>query len=202
MIYDLTHMIRDDLPVYPGDPKPVVQPVATLAHDGYAVSSVTIGTHTGTHIDAPQHMLDSGKSLHEYPVERFIVQAVCIDVHNGFEAKAIKQQIYRPGLAVLFCTGASNYFNEPRYWHDFPVLDLATISVLIGMQVPLVGVDAGSFDNDESFSVHKALLGADILLVENLTNLGQLIGKQIELTALPLKLAADGAPVRVIARAG
>jgi arylformamidase len=60
-------------------------------------------------------------------------------------------------------------------------------------------MDTGSFDNAEGFPVHKQLLGADILLIENLTNLEPLIGKQFKLYALPLKLERDGAPARVIA---
>jgi kynurenine formamidase len=91
-------------------------------------------------------------------------------------------------------------FTEERYWHDYPVLDDAIVKVLIDKKVSMVGVDAGSFDNVEDFPVHKMLLDADILLIENLTNMARLAGRRFELYALPLKLEQDGAPARVAAR--
>lgn len=100
----------------------------------------------------------------------------------------------------MFFTGASDFFKDEKYWHEYLVPDEATIKILIDKKVPLVGVDTGSFDNAEDFPVHKALLGADILLIENLTNLAPLAGKNFELYALPIKLEKDGAPARVIAK--
>ncbi len=188
------------MPVYPGDPRVELAAVATLAKDGFAVTDLHIGTHTGTHIDAAAHMIESGKRLDEYALERFLARGVCIDVHDGFTAESIAQQLHSDGLAVCFYTGASEYFYEERYWHDYLVPDEATVRLLIDRKVALAGIDAGSFDIDEDFLVHKALLGADILLIENLANLRPLIGKQFDLYALPLKVAGDGAPVRVIAR--
>lgn len=199
MLYDLTHTITKDLPVYPGDPLVAIDSVATVDKDGFVVSTVQIGTHTGTHIDAAAHMIEGGKQLKEYPIERFLLRAVCIDVHDGFNAEAIATQLV-DGLGVLFYTGASEYFTEDRYWHDYLVPDEATVKLLVDRKVPLVGIDAGSFDLDEDFPVHKALLAADMLLIENLTNLRLLLGKQFELYVLPLKLEQDGSPVRVIAK--
>ena len=63
MLYDLTHAITAHMPVYPGDPQPRILLQATIAHEGYAVSELTFGSHTGTHIDAPEHMIDGGKRL-------------------------------------------------------------------------------------------------------------------------------------------
>ncbi len=198
MLYDLTQPVTSSLPVYPGDPAVAITPIATVPADGYAVSSIFIGTHTGTHIDAAAHMLGGGKQLKDYPVERFFTRAVCIDVRGGFRADDIERQLV-DGAGVLFYTGASDYFQEERYWHEYMVPDEATVHLLIARKVPLVGIDAGSFDMDETFPVHKALLAEDILLVENLTNLALLAGKQFGLYALPLKLEGDGAPVRVVA---
>jgi arylformamidase len=200
MIYDLTHTIDENLPVYPGDPHVKIRQVGELEKDGFADHLITTGTHNGTHMDAPAHMLAGGKGLKDYAADRLVSKAVCIDASKGFDTKEIAIAIVEPDLSVLFYTGASDYFTEERYWHEYPILDDATAQLLIRKQVKTVGIDTGSFDNDEAFPIHKALLGADILLIENLTNLKPLIGKSFELYALPLKLEADGAPARVIAK--
>jgi arylformamidase len=199
MIYDLTHSISEDLPVYPGDPHVRIEPVGQIVKDGFSDRLVTIGTHNGTHIDAPAHMIEGGNQLKDYPVERFVRSAVCIDARNGFSVEAIAAAIDKPGVAVIFYTGASDYFEQEKYWQDYKVLDSAVARLLIDKQVSLVGVDTGSFDIEEDFPIHKQLLAADVLLLENLTNLQELIGKSFDIYALPLKLEADGSPTRVIA---
>lgn len=195
MIYDLSQTLNNDTPVYPGDPKVAVKEQGTLARDGFSDHKLTLGTHAGTHIDAPAHMLEGGKQLKDYQVERFVLDAICLDARSSFRL----DESVKPGMAVLFYTGASDYFHEERYWHEYPVLDDETIKELISRQAGLVGLDTGSADIADGFPVHKALLGADILIVENLTNLKPLIGKTFKLYALPLKLEKDGAPVRAIA---
>jgi arylformamidase len=196
--YDLTHEIVSHLPVYPGDLDPQVSVVTTLVRDGFTTSSVTIGTHAGTHIDAPIHMIKQGKRLGDYSLKRFMLPAVCIDVRQGFDADVIRAHAHA-GCGVLFYTAASDYFHEVRYWHEYMTMPDDIVAILIGQGVSLVGIDAGSFDIDAQFPIHKKLLAADILLIENLTNLTSVANKAFQLIALPLKLAHDGAPARVIA---
>ena len=200
MIYDLTHPITDGMPVYPGDPAVQIRQVLTIEADGCADRQLTMGTHNGTHMDAPAHMIDGGKQLKDFAAADFVRSAVCIDARSGFDAAAVAAAITNPGMAVLFYTGASERFTAESYWSDYLVLDDETIRVLIENGVGMVGVDTGSFDNADGFPVHKSLLSADILLIENLAGLESLIGKTFELIALPLKLEADGAPARVIAK--
>ncbi len=206
MIYDLTQTISEDLPVYPGDPGVKLEAVGGVAEVGFLDHLLTMDTHNGTHIDAPAHMIADGKGLKYYGVERFVRKGICIDARAGFTAENIAQAIQRAGLeeglAVLFYSGASDYFHEERYWHDYPVLGEDAIQALIDKRVSMIGIDAGSFDNGEDFPVHKALLGVDILLIENLTGLAPLVGKTFDLYALPLKLETDGAPARAIAVTG
>jgi len=201
MFYDLTHSINNHTSVYPGDPKVSVEPAGELERDGFFDHKLTFGTHVGTHIDAPAHMLKDGKQLKDYPPERFILDAVCLDAQDGFKAADITTHA-KPGMAVLFYTGASEYFHEERYWHEFMVLDEKSIKALRDKKVSLVGLDTGSADKAEDFPIHKALLGADILIIENMTNLGELVGKTFKLYALPLKLEKDGAPIRAVANTG
>lgn len=87
MIYDLSHAITNDLPVYPGDPRVKIEQVGQLEKDGFADRLLTMGTHNGTHMDAPAHMIASGKQLKDFPTDRFVCQAVCVDVRDGFDTE-------------------------------------------------------------------------------------------------------------------
>ena len=195
---DLSHPVVDGMPVYPGDPPAQVEVIADYQTEGYSDHKLSASVHVGTHIDAPAHMIEGGKQLKDYPLERFTVTAACVDASSGFNITAI-QKVATKGIGVLFYTGASDHFAEESYWHDFPVLSPECIKVLIDAGVELVGLDSNP-DTVEGFPVHKTLLGADILLVENLANLKPLVGKTFEFQALPIKLEKDGAPVRAIAR--
>lgn len=127
--------------------------------------------------------------------------ATCLDVRYGFHRDVLEKATITPGMAVLFYTGASDYFHHPRYWQTFEVMQPDFAQLLIERQVSLVGLDTASADREHGFPIHKKLLGADILIIENLTkDVSELANKTFELIALPLKLEDDGAPVHAIAR--
>lgn len=71
---------------------------------------------------------------------------------------------------------------------------------LLKNQISIVGVDTGTVDNEDDFPIHKELLANDILIIENLANLKPVVGKTFEFTALPLNVALDGSPCRVMAK--
>ena len=198
---DLSHTVNAQTPVYPGDPAVEIVASGDIEKDGFADHKVTFGTHVGNHIDAPAHMIAGSKKLSDIMPRRFIVPAVCIDVTEGFDADVVAATEVEEGGAILFYTGVSQYFAKPSYWEKYQIMDQACINALVSKKISLIGVDAGSVDNQEDFPVHKTLLGNDILILENLAPaLQELVGKHFELIALPLKLEFDGAPARVIAR--
>jgi arylformamidase len=122
MIYDLTHAVTDGMPVYAGDPTVQIEQVGKLDSDGFLDHKLTMGTHVGTHMDAPAHMIAGGKELKDFAIDRFVVDAVCIDARTGFSAEQITNAVNTEGVGVLFYTGASEYYLEGRYWHDYIVL--------------------------------------------------------------------------------
>ena len=200
-IVDLTHPINSQTPVYPGDPAVEIASTGDLEKDGFVDHKVSFGTHVGTHIDAPAHMIKGGQQLNDIMLRRFIVPAVCIDVTSGFSPDLIDAIEIEEGGAVLFYTGMGQYFTQPNYWENYPVMDDKCVDALVRKKVSLIGVDAGSVDNADDFPIHKSLLGNDILIIENLSQTAQeLVGQHFELIALPLKLEFDGAPARVVAR--
>ena len=197
---DLSHTINTMTAVYPGDPAVQLQPACTYKTDGCLDHILTTGTHVGTHIDAPSHLLPGGKGMARYPVTTFIGQAICIDARQGFTLQSVEKAAITSDHILLFCTGASERFSDPDYYINYPVMSRKVVEYLIAKKPKMIGIDAGSVDNQDDFPVHKNLLAADILIIENLTNLQQLIGQKFELFALPIKLEKDGAPARVVAR--
>ena len=157
--------------------------------------------HIGTHIDAPLHMIAGGARLSEIPVETFVGSGIIIDARGQEEisAKLLESFSIEQRSIVLVCTGHSHKFSDDSYYKNYPLFtpDFAEKAVSLG--VKMVGMDTPSPDAPP-FPVHKKLLGAGILIIENLTNLEQLLTvSRFNVIALPMKIHADAGPVRVIA---
>ncbi len=195
---DLSVAINEDTPIYPGDPKTSIKPAAMLDKDGYYDHYFSMGTHVGTHVDAPMHMIAGGKSLDQIPVDQFIGRGVYVDVTDG-NFDAVKNAGIQEGDIVLLHTGMGAKYHESAYFDDYPAMSEEVASYLVEKKVKMVGLDTCSPDNKDGFPVHKILLAGDVLIIENLTNLEQLAGKAFRLFALPINLQIDGAPARVIA---
>ena len=198
MHQDLTHPLSEDTPVYPGDPAPQINPAAEMGLDGYTDHSFTLGTHHGTHIDAPSHMIEGGKTLDQYPPDRFFGRGLIIDATRFYDLETVKAAGIQAGDIVLFHTGLAAKYTDPSYFEDFPALPKGIAEYLVQQKVSIVGFDCCGPDHDP-FPIHKILLAGDVLIVENLCNLEKLKGA-VEITALPLNLALDGAPCRVVAK--
>jgi len=223
-IIDLSHTIHDQIQVYPGDPQPSIKRGLTHENDYCHVDLLTLGSHTGTHIDAPFHFLKDGKKINELPVKRFVGDGVLIDVSGKSDRALIEPGDVAPydyqiteGDFVIFKTGRDKYFGTAKYYRH-PYLSPEGAQVLLKMGVSLVGIDAMNIDptyhnsknSDPSASglpdeegygypVHDILLGNDILIVENLCNLDKI--KQVKgvYSFLPLKLKdSDGSPIRAV----
>lgn len=198
-IIDLSVLLNDKTPVYPGDPAIVIKPAGVFDKDGFNDHLVSVGTHVGTHIDAPFHMLADGETLDQIPVDKFVGSGCYIKVDGEFDLEAIKQVDIREGDIVLFHTGAIEYYHEPRYYQDTPEMPEDVAHYLVEKKIKMVGMDMSGPD-EQPFKTHKILLGGGVLIIENLTNLDKLAGKDFTVYALPIKLELDGAPARVIAQ--
>lgn len=198
MYVDLSVPLNQQTPVYPGDPVISIAPAGVLERDGWNDSTVSINTHVGTHIDAPLHMIAGGKTLDQIPLQQFIGRGVLTPVDTHFDLATVKRSDIRPGDIVLFRTGMSGHYHEPIYFEDYPVMSDEIAAYLVERRVKMVGVDTGSVDSAEDFPIHKLLLTGGVLIIENLTNLDKLTGPFM-IYALPIKLALDGAPARVVA---
>lgn len=199
---DLTHLFRETMPVYPGDPVPRLAQVAEIGKEGYTDHEITTSMHVGTHIDGPLHMLSGGRRLSDMGTEKFFGIGRLIDARGAREIdeNTLKDITLTKDDIILVLTGFSQKYDTPEYYESYPEMTEGFARGLIEASIKMVGMDSPSPDRPP-FPVHKLLLGAEVLLIENLTNLESLIGvNDFEVFALPMKLDADSAPARVIAR--
>lgn len=205
-VIDLTHPIQSNISVYPGDEAPVITTLTSIARDGYQSSRLTLSTHTGTHIDAPAHLLPDTRTLDQFPIDRFLGRAQVIDcrgLRGEISRHHLEPLLVRPGADfILLLTGWDQYWMQDAYLSGFPVLSAEAARWLASFDLKGIGLDALSIDHADSSQLpnHRCFLSQDILILENLTNLAALAGKECQLYCLPLLISgADGAPARVIA---
>ncbi|MDD4227109.1 MAG: cyclase family protein [Mariniphaga sp.] len=205
-LFDLSHSLNNDVPVYPGTPRPLFEPSATFETDGYKEMRLSFHTHLGTHIDAPAHMLEDGKTMDQLPLEIFTGKALIIPVPAN--RSLIDQDflsVYTDSLAavdfVLFKTGWSKRWGSPGYFEGFPVLTDDAADWLLGFTLKGIGFDAISVDPVETsdYPNHVRLLKKELILIENLIFPDELVATTGHFSCFPLPLEhADGSPVRAI----
>lgn len=202
MYIDLTHTFTHDMPVFPGDPSPELVKIAEVSKDGFLDHQIKTGMHVGTHMDAPAHMVLGGKLLSEYPAQKFFGRGVVLDARGKTSADVslLAGVTVQKGDIILVCFGWSTEFGRDEYYMNYPELTPDFVNKLGELGVSIVGMDTPSPDR-APYNVHKILFKHDILIIENLTNLEQLVNnRNFEITALPAKFQTDAAPVRVVAK--
>lgn len=192
-------LINNDTPVYPGDLKTKITQEGSLERDGYQDHYVSIGTHAGTHIDAPSHMIAGGKNIDQLSLDNFCGKGVYVNVGKEISLEKIKEVDIREGDIVLLHTGMSEVYHKPEYYDTYPDISEEIARYLVDKKIKIIGVDMCSIDH-EPFPAHKIFLKNRILIIENLTNLEKLSGKEFRVYAFPLKLELDGSPMRVVAK--
>ena len=209
-VIDLTHPFHDEMPVYPGLASPSFRDLAEVEKHGYAISEYRFINHTGTHIDAPAHLVAGGASLDAIPLERLVTEAVTIDVSGRSpgpitveELAPLATEVREHDVVLLFSDNARRYGSD-AYWTGWSYPDEAASRLLIDRGVSAIGFDGPSADpvDSSTFELHHVWLGAGRLILENLTNLDAL-PPRTRIVIAPLKVSsANGAPVRVFAISG
>jgi kynurenine formamidase len=199
---DLTHRLTHDMPVYPGDPPVRLKQIARIGADEYNMYCLCSGMHVGTHIDAPLHMITGGKFICDVPVTQFFGRGRLIDARGCsiIAPELLQGADISAGDIVLVLTGWYRRFGEDAYYSDFPEVVPEFAQELVSAGARMVGLDTPSPDRSP-FVVHKILLSAEVLIIENLANLDALLEiEDFDIVALPAKLQCEAAPVRVIAQ--
>jgi arylformamidase len=205
VIHDVSVPIVDGGVVYPGDP-----PIRIRAHssiergDPANVSALELGSHTGTHIDAPRHFFAHRSAVDAIPLERLIGPAVVLHIPPDVEAigeRELRARDLRGAQRVLFRTrNSARWKTNSQFTPEYAYLAPEGAEYLLRQGVELVGIDYLSIErfNSEDYAVHRALLERNVVIVEGL-DLSAVAEGEYQLICLPLRLAGlDGAPARAV----
>lgn len=174
-IYDITHYLEDATPVYPGDPPVRVEEIFTLEHDGFSVRRISMSTHAGTHMDAPAHFIQGGGAADAVDLEKLMGPVVVVEHFSAAIESGSDRVVAKEGH-----------------------LSRAQAEALLKAGVRVIGTAKDSVEEDPTYAVHRLLLQAEVVLLENLKLDGVEPGRY-HLIALPMKIkGADGAPVRAV----
>jgi len=193
-LVDISVPVRDAMTVYRGNPAVRVRPALTLARDGVNLSEICLGSHTGTHVDAPRHFVRGGAGIDRVDLKRFIGPAWVADlrdVRRGIAAEDLERAgIPRRTSRVLLRTRNSRLWHPARaFTTEFVYLAADGADWLLHRGVRLVGIDYLSI---EGFHVtgaptHRRLLGAGVPIVEGL-DLYRVEPGRWNMIALPLRI--------------
>ncbi|MBC8384302.1 MAG: cyclase family protein [Candidatus Cloacimonetes bacterium] len=197
---DLSQTLENRMLVYQGHPETELKSLASVEKDGYTNHLLTTGLHTGTHIDAPGHMLVDGVQHNAFPLDRYINSGVILNAKGRkiIDSSIIDKSIPK-GSIVLVYTGHDKNFKKENYYTEFPVIDKSLAEELIKAEISMIGLDTPSPDGPP-YEIHKLFFENNIMIAEHLTNLDKLLEVQkFEVFALPLKNKLNEMLARVIA---
>ncbi len=212
-LIDLSIPLDASTQVYPGDPVFVSSPATTLAVEGFHVQQISMGSQTGTHVDAPWHFAEDGLRIDQVPLERFVCRLVLVDVRGlpprtviGWDRLTPWESALGPDAALVLFTGWSAHRGTDAYF-DHPYLDAEACARVLALGVRTFALDAPNLDETrfdrpaaEGFASHRLIAAVDGVIVENLCGLDDLGEGDYLLSVLPLRLTgADGAPCRAVA---
>jgi arylformamidase len=204
-IIDVTAPLSADLPTFPGDPRFHME-FSHKMEDGkpYNVAKVTMGVHSGTHVDAPYHFLAKGATVETLPLEILMgkVRVVQVASRDAIDAPDIDALDLADDIRIFFKTRMSGQLRSREFQEDFVHLTPAAAARLVQAGIKLVGIDYLSVEKFQSpdFGAHHALLEAGVIIVEGL-DLSEADPGEYEMACLPLPIVgADGSPARVVLR--
>ncbi|KAA0205576.1 cyclase family protein [Candidatus Uhrbacteria bacterium] len=214
-IVDLTYEMYAGMPTFnaPWHTKIEIEQMGTIETVGRETRKLTIGTHTGTQIDAPLHFIPNGMPIHRVPLDRMFGRVQIMDCSDLGENEELAIDRIAGNIKekkVLFRFGWSKYWETDKFYNGYPFISEAAAKYLVDLNVDLVGFDTPSPDDSRTVlrgdilgshrdsPIHKILLGAGIPLLEYLANLDSVTDLEgWALAAVPLKIrGADGSPAR------
>jgi arylformamidase len=201
---DISAPLHDGMAHWPDNPPIRIERVLDLARgDSATVSKMSLGMHTGTHVDAPAHFIPGGHGVHKAPFRALIGPARVVEIADthSITVDELRRHDIQPGERILFKT-----LNSGRCWltddfvEDFVYISQAAARYLANRRVQTVGVDylsVGGYTEDGP-ETHQALLSAGVWIIEGL-NLSGVVPGIYELICLPLRITdSDGAPARAV----
>lgn len=207
-IYDITVPVSAETPVYAGDPGVEISSFKSIADGSTAnVSQISIGVHTATHVDAPNHFIDGAKRIHEIAPEKLVGPCRVVEVPEDVVAIGPEHVGDIGGMTrILFKSRNSAFWNTPEdgFRTDFTYITVETARLLVDSGVVLVGIDYLSIEKSGSpgHPVHVTLLENEVVILEGI-DLREVSAGDYELICMPLKYdgaTGDGSPARTFLR--
>ena len=217
-IIDLSLGLHDGMITYPTASHARFESsiVGRIAIEGRETRKFTMGSHCGTHVDAPRHFFENGKTIEEYNVNDLVGEALLINLGTMEPGVIIEKEMLKKYIIeirekkykmILFRTDWARFWNTSQFYKDWPYFSADAMELLLQQDIKLIGLDFPSpdsayFGNDCSLDSpnHKKIFTANVILAEYLTNLDKLTPGKIFLIVMPLKLIGfDGAPSRISA---
>ena len=202
--YDVSVPLVNGGAVYPGNPDIRISPQQEIAKGGSSnVSSLSFGSHTGTHVDAPKHMIDDGMTIDQLALDVLMGPAMLVAVADNIMAvgeEQLRLHELKGHTRVLIKTRNSGFIRDHEFVRDYTYLAPDGARYLASLGVKLVGVDYLSIEQFHSghHATHLTLLEKGIVIVEGLDLSAPPMGPY-ELRVLPLRLEGlDGAPARAV----
>lgn len=205
-LIDISYPYDVGMVVYPGNPEFNIEKIRAFEKgDNFAITGFSLGSHTGTHIDAPAHMIEGGQTIDELPLEAMNGSAKVIDFTNKKDISAadIEMANIESDSIVLFKTDNSFCFQEDGTLDEYVTLTYDAAELLAKKNIKTVGVDYMTIERPKrkrvaNKSVHSSLLSKGILIIETL-NLKDVEAGDYMIHCFPLNIiGADGCPVRVV----
>lgn len=205
-IVDLSQVMENSMPQYPGHPAARFELIAQVETEGFQMTDFHSVVHTGTHCDAPAHFIAGGETMEDVPLDRFVGDAVVIDVTNmgarELDETCLAGYDVRRGDIVLFCSGTDRLWGKQAYTTQYPTVAKSLANALVNRGVKAIGLDYMTPDpiDTETAPAHHILLGNQLGIIENLRGMQEIVGKRVFFAAAPIKVkGSDGAFARAFA---
>ena len=206
-IHDVTLTVRPGMTTWGGEPGPEITPLRRIARGDTAnVSTITMGDHTGTHVDPPIHFIEGGATVDQLPVDALLGPCVVLEYDGLGNVSADwleSARVPADTKRILIKTSNSRLWDDPTqtFTRDIVAVNASAARWCVQRGVRLVGVDYLTIEpqgpEKAGYPTHHTLLGAGVVIIEGLDLRGIAAGGY-ELICAPLKIAGgDGAPARV-----
>ena len=206
---DLSHSLKKDFPPYPGDPEFSLTRI--FEEEEFFLSKLECSMHTGTHIDAPLHYIENGRTVSEIELDSLIGPCDVLrlkfpkdsktpdkDFLKNKEIKIDDIKLPKKGIEkiIILKTSWCDYFNSEDYFHNNPYLSMEFAKFIVENEVETLALDIPSPDKFGNSEIHKILLENNVNIIENLTNTRILTKNKYKAYFIPLNIESEASFVR------
>ena len=198
---DISLKIDEDIVCYPGNPEPVIEKYRRIPEDSTTESEIDIGSHTGTHVDAPQHIQENGETVKDLDLENFYGEAQVLNLtscRKKVDIEDLREKDIDTDIVLLKTDNSNHQYQDFR--EDFTYLTLEGVEYLVQEGVKTVGIDYLSlvkFDGGEDATKAHQKANKEMNVIEGL-DLSNVEPDSYIFSGMPIKTDTDGAPMRAV----